>query len=1641
MVCVHLRALLWKNLVGGRSSVDHPFVFLPVTFLVAAVLQMEASWMLVDHVISWPIAADKLQSPMGTVPNHTETRVTYGPNTAYARFIALEAFPLLKPACMRNGTSVSCFITTLDTLESVQRLCHPAGYCFYLHSDGNDTSFNYTIVKPADTWTYVIDSPFIYDTQLSSDKQFDIVKLQSRLDYAHFLWLESSTGRTPSTSYNMSSLALLKGFETPGVHGLGERMQDDLLVIFVLTFLIPFVARITAIVKETESDSRVMLQLVGVRESTYWLAHLCTNITITVLSCSWVTGLFVLFPTCCFPKSADVTLVFFALFVFCVHLALHVLLVAIVFSNARKAQVFAILYWFLLAMYPWYVIGRRVFHFVLAPRSLKLVLSATPIMGTYWVLSMITMFSSSGFANWSCITKHIAGTSNITILEIWFAMMITSFVMVLLIWCLTRLLPWVVAAPQPVLFPFMASHKTPGVVDTTGLQSTPPRGTKFERHPDGVAVVVVRGLSMYFGRNKILNEVNVKFYCSEITVLLGHKGAGKTALMNVLAGLLQPTMGTASVCGYDILKSIWKVRRCVGFCPQKDVLYEDLTIREHLHFFAMLKGVNRSQLLERCKSVLHAVRIYEDRYLPKQVSDGIKRKLSVAIAMLTQPKVLLLDEPTTGIDTGSQMDLWNVLLSLRQNCTIVLSTQDAREAEAIGHRIAIICNGEIRGYGTHIFLKNAFGAGYELQIEKRSKFNLYGVLEIVKGTAPDCDVTSATLSEVRVSLGVRDPEGFDKMFATLEQQGQALGIGRIRIETLTMGDVYMRANYDEDGEKNSLAQQEYDLEVERLISLTQQSPMQNRKLRALLTKRLLCLRRNCSALALGTMLPVMLSSLLLYSQSMIGDPGDFSPEQVQFLMGIHLYSYTTVFFENNGGKDDDFAVKYYKPLLQEAERFVEIASVDDHLRRLRESNDVDTYPFAVGGSIIDGRLVGRWNVFYTLSMVVSLNVANTALLRFISGNVDARIVTAVNFGCMPQMAQASTRLADIVPFLSVMLTAICIPLGLAFSACSSVPFLSMERATNNKALQTMYGASSHLYWLSNLIVDCFLFVLSWTAVGVVYTLQYPSLLASAKLAGLLLISAMALENISLAYLLMLTFDNYCKEHVYNNVLLAIFVGGAVPLMCLGYVDKLPIDILLSVLPFYTSPYALAKLLRIDRENNLCLRLLDIKAGSMETPLIRSYCQDRKERNPASLPYCCRQYYANKTREELLFIPQTFSQRGIGLQSVVMIVIGVVLFLYVCKMDSCLEMDYYGRKWRMAEEESRNRAVEAERLKVEKVCTANDFSAYNLVIRRLEKGFKDRSVIRGISLALSPSECIGLIGTNGAGKTTILQTLAGLHAPSGGDAYMDDIILSKHNRKWQCRVGYSVQSGALFDDLTASEMLSLYARLRCVPDVDGLVENLIILLGLTAHEDTIAYHYSPGIKSRLSVAIALVGLRQLLLLDEPSTDADVLSRKMILNIVRAVRKTCGASVIIGSRSMKDYATVCDRIAILHRGRFLCLCTADEFRERHGQGITFSFQVANPMEPLNLALQAAVLIAFPGSELLEFEKVTRTLPWSEVFEKIAGARRRFLFQEVVVRNFTLETIFNNLTETAHSRKPEVPSVTSPAVPVISSSGSQT
>jgi ABC-2 type transport system ATP-binding protein len=225
-----------------------------------------------------------------------------------------------------------------------------------------------------------------------------------------------------------------------------------------------------------------------------------------------------------------------------------------------------------------------------------------------------------------------------------------------------------------------------------------PRSAEWRKN----AEVIVQNVTKRYGKCETVKDISFSIEQGEIFGLLGPNGAGKSTVIHMMCGYLPPTAGTITICGLSSRKQEKRLKCLLGIVPQELALYADCTPLENLYFFGHMYGLLTRECKARAEETLHFVRLYERRKDPVKIfSGGMKRRLNIAVALMHAPKVLLMDEPTVGVDPQSREHIFETIERLSEGgMTILYTTHYMEEAERLCRQIAIMDEGRIIARGT-----------------------------------------------------------------------------------------------------------------------------------------------------------------------------------------------------------------------------------------------------------------------------------------------------------------------------------------------------------------------------------------------------------------------------------------------------------------------------------------------------------------------------------------------------------------------------------------------------------------------------------------------------------------------------------------------------------------------------------------------------------------------------------------------------------------------------------------------------------------------------------------------------------------------------------------------------------------------------
>uniref|UniRef100_A0A8C4MZA7 P-type phospholipid transporter n=1 Tax=Equus asinus asinus TaxID=83772 RepID=A0A8C4MZA7_EQUAS len=509
-------------------------------------------------------------------------------------------------------------------------------------------------------------------------------------------------------------------------------MSRSMPLFMTLAWIYSVAVIIKSIVYEKEARLKETMRIMGLDNGILWFSWFISSLIPLLVSAGLLVVILKLGNL--LPYS-DPSVVFVFLSVFAVVTILQCFLISTLFSRANLAAACGgIIYFTLYLPYVLCVAWQDYVGF-----TLKILASLLSPVAFGFGCEYFALFEEHGIG-WDTLFESPMEEDGFNLTTSVSMMLFDAFLYGVMTWYIEAVFPGQYGIPRPWYFPCTKSYWFGEESD----EKSHPGSICMEEEPTHLKLgVSIQNLMKVYrdGMKVAVDGLALNFYEGQITSFLGHNGAGKTTTMSILTGLFPPTSGTAYILGKDIRSEMSTIRQNLGVCPQHNVLFDMLTVEEHIWFYARLKGLSEKHVKAEMEQMALDVGLPPSKLKSKtsQLSGGMQRKLSVALAFVGGSKVVILDEPTAGVDPYSRRGIWELLLKYRQGRTIILSTHHMDEADILGDRIAIISHGKLCCVGSSLFLKNQLGTGYYLTLVKKD----------VESSLSSCRNSSSTVSYLK----------------------------------------------------------------------------------------------------------------------------------------------------------------------------------------------------------------------------------------------------------------------------------------------------------------------------------------------------------------------------------------------------------------------------------------------------------------------------------------------------------------------------------------------------------------------------------------------------------------------------------------------------------------------------------------------------------------------------------------------------------------------------------------------------------------------------------------------------------------------------------------------------------------------------
>jgi ATP-binding cassette subfamily A (ABC1) protein 3 len=612
-------------------------------------------------------------------------------------------------------------------------------------------------------------------------------------------------------------------------------------------------------------------------------------------------------------------------------------------------------------------------------------------------------------------------------------------------------------------------------------------------------VLSVRDLTqVYPDGTKAVKGVTFSVASGEILSFLGANGAGKSTTMNMLCGTLAPSFGDAVINGHSITRDKTMACRNLGICMQQDVIWEDISIRDHLLLFGRLRGLHGQKLQDNVDTMLASLGFPEKQHsLAGTLSGGQKRRLCVGISMVGDNPVVFLDEPTAGLDPVSRRQLWELVQANRHNRAILLTTHFMDEADVLGDRIAIVKEGQVRAVGTSRYLKKKFGVGYLLRSSLAPEVDKNPIVDIIKRHVAGAQVVSDAGTELSLRLPLEAAENFPTMFEELEGPGKDRGVMSFGIETTTLEEVFMNiVNEDltgtsvQDADKliGATSVERSDHLKQLMVQDSKRHPVTEADVALMLTPG--STNFDFSAGETWTQTKNMLDKRRAQLFRSKGQRifGVIFPLVVLCMIGAVMVEIPTEVTDSDPSPTDMTYMEYFvTPIAASSEALAQVyaaaASIDYYTYVGETYNDVYSYVLSEtaggaaaattnsSGDSIYFESYNNFTVLYNATLPVNFPAVVNDVLVAITRNVTGNLLT---FETVNQPFPLST-IGDQLNYGIIVMLMLALAAGSIGGGVSIV--LSGERVQLVKHQQLASGASRLAYWTANFITDSLVILL------------------------------------------------------------------------------------------------------------------------------------------------------------------------------------------------------------------------------------------------------------------------------------------------------------------------------------------------------------------------------------------------------------------------------------------------------------------------------------------------------------------------------------------------------------------------------------
>ncbi|CDW82000.1 abc transporter family protein [Stylonychia lemnae] len=1002
-----------------------------------------------------------------------------------------------------------------------------------------------------------------------------------------------------------------------------------------------------------------------------------------------------------------------------------------------------------------------------------------------------------------------------------------------------------------------------------------------------------------FGSYKAVDNLSLNLFKNQIFCLLGHNGAGKTTALNILTGNHRPNQGTIYMRSktqgsLDITQDINMIRLKLGLCQQHDILFEQLTIQQHLELICRLKLLSQAKIKDRISEILETVALTKDRNKKvKELSGGMKRRLSIAMGIVAESEVLILDEPTTGLDPIVRDMIWNLIKDLKKDRCILMTTQHLEEAEQLADSLALLETGKLVSQGSVDDIKKRFGVGYNLKISNRdesiiSQDRLDQLKELVSFHVPGSYLKQNELfmrSSVEYILHINQIDNYHRLFRELENiQDITFKVVLNSLEEAFLNFSNVKKQNLQSAESSESSKIPFDDSKKVGNIIISQT-------KGILLKRWYNFKRDWRMWGLLVLPLVIIFIVITYG----------------FVKIKELESYDKLY--NSTSKANLKPVQDQK-IINELNQVRGVNISDKNAAKQKGNNDVDPQ--------FQKYFDDEDDEFFKPQELPETETLEEIMLKEAEKRKERMMKEGLEYAFE-------------------IMYAVWIVLSLSLCSGMFVEIPVKERFLKLRYYLKVIGVNQYVYWFANLLFDMFI-ISFWVGImiAVIYPLKLNAFIIEIEKTLILLIS-FGFAHIGLSYFVSFWFTSADSA---IKVFSFIYMTG-------GFFFPFLIKNMIF-LSFGCEAFHLAEVIcAFVPLQPLYIGMKDIIWSAHKDFLDEQQSKTKQMNEFKNVPAEAQKRF-EEAKQLADSCPNNFTTINECLT--VLLVSGVFYLVSVILLENIRERRLRNseKKATIEEDQKEKEIMEQSVHEKNNIRTIQVSKTYNGKVM----------AVKNCSFNVKENSIYGLLGPNGAGKSSTFNMLTLQIQRTGGRIEIQKQSISDLKTFRPQDISISAQDLILWPNLTIMDHFKILGQfLGYQPTYSmELYEYISKKLDLDK-PDKLQDILSGGNKRKLQTALTIFANPSIIFLDEPTVGLDPVARRSVLQLVKQQNTQHNTnSVLFTTHRLDEAEYLCDQVAIMIGGEIVCMGSPDYLKSQYAD--SFLILVKNPKDQILNRLQKLI-----------------------------------------------------------------------------------